>query len=163
MEEIVLKVEIGMQHDAFTLMLAEAIESINAAWTVLDICIVIYFTYYLWNSRHYVKLSWRTVWTWSHGLPVYTQAAIAIFIFHLGDTGVRGMVWYLRHQINEGHPITYSFAAPATAFLAVAAFIAGIGLLCKLRVFATPWLGRWVWVGGAALAATAAVGTHWLP
>jgi hypothetical protein len=156
-------VETTLSKDALMWILAETIESINAAWTVLDVCIVVYFSYYLWSTRKKYKLSWRTIFTWSYGLPIYTQAAMAIFIFHIGDTGVRGGVWLLRHRINEGHALAYEFAAPATVFLAVFATIAGVGLLCKLRVFATPMLGRWVWLAGSVLAASAAVLTHWLP
>lgn len=152
-----------MREDAFLWILPELIESINAAWTVLDLCLLAYFSYYLWTVRHKFKLGWRTLYTWSYGLPLYAQAAIAIFIFTLGDAGVRGSVWFIRHRINEGRPLTYEVAAPATVFLGICAVIAGIGLLCKLRVFATPWLGRWVWLGGATLACGAAVLTHFLP
>ena len=152
-----------LAHDAFTWALAQTIESINAAWTVLDLCLVIYFAYYLYTVKVKCKLSWPSIFKWSSRLPMFVQAAIAIFIFHVGDTGVRGLVWIIRHRLNEGHSINYQFAAPATAVLAVFAFIAGFGLLCKLRVFSTPLLGQWVWVTGASLAFVAAVLTHWLP
>lgn len=152
-----------MNEAGFSWLLAETIESVNAAWVVLDVCLLLYFGYYLWDIRHRFELSWRTLYNWSSGLPLYAQAAIAIFIFHLGDAGVRGIVWLIRHRINEGHPIMFQFIVPATGFLVVFACVAGVGLMCKLKVFATPLLGRWVWLGGTSLAAAAAIGTHWLP
>ena len=144
-------------------LLANTVESVNAAWTVLDLCLLAYLGYYLWTLRKKFKLSWRTLYNWSTGLPIYAQAAIAIFIFHLGDVGVRGIVWWVRHRVNVGQPPSFEFVAPATLVLAVFAVIAGIGLMCKLRVFSTPWLGRWVWIGGTTLALGAAVLTHFIP
>ena len=153
-----------MSHDSgFNSILGLVIESVNAGWVTLDLILLLWFGYYMWTIRHEYKVTWRTLLTWSTGLPLYAQAAIAIFIFHTGDFGVRGIVWWIRHQVNQGEPPLFNFIAPATLALCVFALIAWIGLLCKLRVFSTPMVGRWAfWAGGAA-ALTSAIGTHFLP
>lgn len=132
-------------------------ERINAAWLVLDVCLVGYLFYYFWRGRHLAKLLsfWQV-----RDIPLYLQAAIAIMVFHIGDMGVRTVVWWLRHQSNRGELV---WALPATAPLLFFAVIALVGILCKLRVFSGPWLGRWVWVGGGTVALLAAIGTRWLP
>ena len=121
------------------------IERINAGWVVLDLFIVLFFSYYL--ASLYLKgqpLFFKA--------PLHVQAALAILVFHFGDMGVRFLVWLPRHEINKGHHGLYFDWAIATF-----AIIAGAGLICKLRVFSKPWSGPWVWMTGACVALLCAI------
>lgn len=137
------------------------LERINSAWFVLDACLVFYLAYYLWKSRRDLSLSLFTWWMHPK-VPLYIQAALAILVFHTGDMVVRFWVWYLRHQVNRGVSIN-STQALITPTIVVFSVMAGWGILCMLRVFSGPWLGRWVWLGGGVVALLAASITHWLP
>lgn len=142
-------------------MLARVLEPINAAWFVLDLCLVLYLLYYFWTHRNDVSI--HILGWWQHPeVPLYLQAAMAIFVFHAGDTVVRFLVWWVRHRINNGYDVEIS-PILATWPLVVGSLFAGLGILCMLRVFSGPWLGRWVWIGGATVALTAATATRLLP
>lgn len=141
------------------LLLSDLIERINAAWSVLDICLVIFFVFYVWVNRDYLR-GW-----WSEKTPLAMQAAAAILIFHSGDAVTRSILWWIRHEINRGAMATESYTTVGwlTEVLEFSAIIACIGILCKIRVFAGSWLGRRFWLTSAILALVAAAFTRHLP
>lgn len=144
-----------MIHDDLSTLL----ERINGAWALLSLVLLCYLLYYLYVENRAGQLTferWRRCRT-----PLHVQAALAIAVFHLGDFGVRAIVWYLRHEINLGAPL--SVQAPLLIPLALLSTLAGFGILCKLRVFSGPWLGPWVWIGGAFLGLAAGEFTRLLP
>lgn len=141
-----------------TSSLAIALEKINGAWTVLDLILVTYLSYYLFHELKLQHFRWRIF-----HLALHVQAAIAILVFHVGDLGVRAIVWFLRHQANAGANLSYLAADSVSLPIVLFSFVAGFGILCQLRVFSSPWLGPWIWLIGAAFGFTAAELTHYLP
>ena len=144
--------------------LAEAIEQVNAAWWTLDLILVTFLFYYLYTGYTKSKLPWHSiVLTWWDGkMPIHVQAAAAILVFHIGDLFVRFTVWWLRHEVNT-HGVPVGIQDWSTYIILVFAFIAGLGMLCQLRVFAGLMIGRWVWVGSALAAIFMASITRLLP
>lgn len=138
--------------------IAALLEQVNAAWAVLDLCLVLYLGYYFYVGHKEHNITLRR-W-WKQDLPLGVQAAVAIFIFHMGDLGVRGLLWWARHELNSGW--STSLEAPRVP-LSIFAVVAVFGILCKLRVFSRPWMGDWLWLLGAMLAVLAILNTRYFP
>jgi hypothetical protein len=152
----------------FTSILAETIERVNASWVVLDLCLVAFLSYYLWTTRNdggsgrWSFLGMLFKWN-NPQVPLHVQAAVAILVFHTGDVGVKALVWWVRHQVNQGDGVPPAVLFPISVGLALFAVVAGVGVLCMLRIFSAPWLGRWVWLASGLLAILAAFLTRMLP
>lgn len=144
--------------------LAETIERVNAAWWILDLWLVGFLLFYFYVGYRDSRLNTKAmiVQWWDGRMPIYLQAAAAILVFHVGDFGVRFSVWWLRHVVNSGGgPV--GIQDWSTYWLLIFAFVAGVGMLCQLRVFAGLLLGRWIWIWGGCAALLAALFTRIIP
>lgn len=127
------------------------LEILNGIWTVLDMFLIGWFTYYIivmYKELDY--FSWRDAasnW-WRDGLPAHINAAIAIYVFAVGDTIVRGHVWLWRHMLNAGYHDFPLFLTP----LVLGGVISLVGLLCKIRIFTIYRLGNKAWISSLIVA-----------
>lgn len=129
------------------------LEILNGIWTILDISLLGWFTYYI--VAMYKELdyfNWKdALRRWRQdGLPPHINAAIAIYVFTTGDTIVRGHIWIWRHFQNLGH---HSFPLLITP-LVLGGVISATGLLCKIRVFTVYRFGNRAWIMSFILAFT---------
>jgi hypothetical protein len=61
------------------------------------------------------------------------KAAIGFLIFVLGDTLIRGSIWFMRHKLNDGEPIGKGDTGIFTLLILTGAIIVIIGSICILR------------------------------
>lgn len=132
---------------------ANYLEIQNGIWVVLDICLLAWFSYYIYAQMKELdkgSIKWSdTVHNWLHGgLPPPISAAVAIYVFTVGDAIGRGHIWAWRHFQNDGHA---SFQLTLWPMM-LAATISIIGLLCKIRVFTIYRLGNIAWISSLILA-----------
>jgi len=127
------------------------LEVLNGIWSVLDLTLLAWFTYYIWvQIKELEDFTWyRSFRYWSkNGLPPHVNAAISIYVFTTGDVIVRSHIWYWRHFQNLGYTAEDLSLWP----LVLGGTIAAVGLLCKIRVFTVYRLGNIAWVASLFLA-----------
>lgn len=120
------------------------LEQINALWAPLELFLVIFVACYLFIASERDDIKIRNFL--DHDGPVHIQMAVAVLSFHIGDMGVRWIVWYWRYMTARGYDLPAYFASP---ILLVFAVIAVVGLLCTIRVITNAWCRNWAW--GTAL------------
>lgn len=127
------------------------LELLNGIWTVLDLFLIGWFTYYIYIMyRELEYFSWKQAicnW-WRDGLPPHINAAIAIYVFTVGDTIVRAHIWLWRHMLNIGN---HDFQLQL-GLLVFGGVVSAVGLLCKIRVFTVYRLGNKAWISSLIVA-----------
>lgn len=138
-------------------------EMLNGVWAILNLCLLVWFTYYIVAQVQALdRFSWFSVgrsW-WKVGLPGHINAAIAIYVYHFGDLITRSSIWIWRHEQNMG----FTDYPLAIGPVLLGSLIAAFGLLCKIRVFTYYRLGNRAWHISLVLALSIvfiAWMTHW--
>lgn len=125
-------------------------EWINGAWFVMSLCATAVFGTFLW--REMANAGWykrRDV-----------RAAIALFIYFLGETIIRGWVWA---YLAMTHGVIDRVGVDLTSFavLVTAASLSMLGALCCIRIFSRD-CRAWI-VTGLILAAFVVLEVFVLP
>lgn len=111
---------------------------------VLDFFLLLCFYVYMHRIYQEDETSIKRWLRW--GPPTRFSAALAIWIFHLGDIINRGYYFVFRHEYdlhktNDWVPIWTLFFG---------SFLLIVGMMYKIQVFSRP-LGIWLWVWTALL------------
>lgn len=96
----------------------------------------------------------ESIWKRGWG-PTYArlgnQACIAMLIYIIGDTGVRGWgglrLFFLNKDMPAAVDVVNSYTWVAVAYTGIAV----IGCVCMMRVFSRERWGDWAWIGSVAL------------
>lgn len=116
----------------------------TAVIALLDIILLVWFSIYMyriWSESETKLANWL-----SRGPPARFQAALSIFIYHLGDLFVRGNLYIWRHERLIGRNTEWISRWP----LVLGGFIIICGIIYQLRVFSRP-VGVFIWIWAALI------------
>lgn len=115
-------------------------ETLNWAWSFGLTFMVLFLTYYLWQS--YGSLGWKTFF---FDRPEAEQFAIAILVADFGANIVRVTTAVWR---TVGADLA-TLNGPTAYLLLTGSVIGTAGILCKLRIVSTIRFGNWPWLSCA--------------
>jgi hypothetical protein len=112
------------------------LEAVNGVLLIIFLGILICFLRYIIEGFRELgmKLGYRQ-----------RRGAIGFAVLVLGDTLIRGSVWFWRHLENHQMPIAHHKEL-LTATTAAGLLVAVWGGICILRHFAPDWMGAWPWI-----------------
>lgn len=91
----------------------------------------------------YVAIEWYAAGCRFCGWPSKARAAFGILIVFIGESIIRGWVWWWRNQLNDGEDVAWMTGYPV---LLVGGAISAIGVLCVIRHFSPERWQNWAWL-----------------